>query len=73
MTAVPVLLNHQSAARTRAGLDTAALGLPAVLVVAALGWRLFGTTGAVIAAVVGLARPRRSCRLALTPRSTCAG
>lgn len=55
MTAVPVLLNHQSAARTRAGLDTAALGLPAVLVAAALGWRLFGMTGAVIATVIGLA------------------
>jgi len=54
MTAVPVLLNHQSAARTRAGLDTAALGLPAVLVVAAVGWRLFGATGAVIAAALGL-------------------
>lgn len=55
MTAVPVLLNHQSAARTRAGLDTIALGLPAVLVAAALGWRLFGMTGAVIATVIGLA------------------
>ena len=55
MTAVPVLLNHQSAARTRAGLDTAALGLPAVLVVAALGWRLSGATGAVAVAVLGLA------------------
>ncbi len=55
MTAVPVLLNHQSAARARAGLDTAALGLPAVLVLTALGWRLSGTTGAIGAAVLGLA------------------
>ena len=55
MTAVPVLLNHQSAARARAGLDTVALGLPGVLVLAALGWRLFGVTGAVIAAAIGLA------------------
>ncbi|WP_428152003.1 DUF4175 family protein [Brevundimonas sp.] len=55
MTAVPVLLNHQSAARTRAGLDTVAMGLPAVLVAATLGWRLFGTTGAAIAAILGLA------------------
>lgn len=55
MTAVPVLLSHQSAARTRAGLDTVALGLPAVLVIATLGWRLSGATGAVIAAVIGLA------------------
>ncbi|WP_309628246.1 DUF4175 family protein [Brevundimonas sp.] len=55
MTAVPVLLNHQSAARTRAGLDTVALGLPAVLIVVALGWRLVGMTGAVIATVFGLA------------------
>ncbi|WP_426051693.1 DUF4175 family protein [Brevundimonas sp. SL161] len=54
MTAVPVLLNHQSAARARAGLDTVALGLPGVLVLAALGWRLFGVTGAVIAALPGL-------------------
>lgn len=54
MTAAPVLLHHQSAARTRAGLDTAALGLPVVLVLAALGWRLFGVTGAVIAALLGL-------------------
>ena len=54
MTAVPVLLNHQSAARTRAGLDTVALGLPAVLVIAALGWRLVGMTGAVTVAVPGL-------------------
>jgi len=55
MTAVPVLLNHQTAARTRVGLDTAALGLPAVLVVTALGWRLFGLTGAIVGAVLGLA------------------
>ena len=54
MTAVPVLLTHQRAARARAGLDTVALGLPAVLVLAALGWRLSGVTGAVIAALLGL-------------------
>ncbi len=54
MTAIPVLLNHQTAARARAGLDTIALGLPGVFVLAALGWRLFGVTGAVIAALPGL-------------------
>ncbi|MGV3577909.1 DUF4175 family protein [Brevundimonas sp.] len=55
MTAVPILLGHQTAARLRANLDTVALGLPAVLIVAALGWRLLGATGAVVAAVLGLA------------------
>lgn len=55
MTAVPVLLNHQTAARTRSGLDTAALGLPAVLVLAALGWRLAGAAGAVVVAFLGIA------------------
>ncbi|MFC5344333.1 DUF4175 family protein [Brevundimonas staleyi] len=55
MTAVPALTGHQTAARLRANLDTVALGLPAVLVAAALGWRLLGTTGAVVAAVLGLA------------------
>lgn len=55
MTAIPVLLSHQSAARARAGLDTAALGLPVVLVLAALGWRFFGATGAAGTAVLGLA------------------
>lgn len=54
MTALPVLLHHQSAARTRASLDTVALGLPALLVAAALGWRLFGPTGAVTAFVIGI-------------------
>lgn len=54
MTAVPVLTGHQTAARTRAGLDTVALGLPAVLVGAALGWRLSGVTGSVVVAVLGL-------------------
>ena len=54
MTAVPILLKHQSAARARAGLDTVALGLPAVLFVAALGWRLSGAAGAAAAAVLGI-------------------
>ena len=54
MTAIPILLKHQSAARARAGLDTVALGLPAILIVVALGWRLFGTAGAAAVAVLGV-------------------
>lgn len=54
MTALPVLLNHKSAARTRVGLDTVALGLPVVLAGAAAAWRLGGATGAVVVATLGL-------------------
>jgi hypothetical protein len=54
MTAVPILTGHQTEARLRANLDTVALGLPAVLVLAALGWRLFGTTGAVVVTLLSL-------------------
>ena len=55
MSAIPVLTGHQTAARLRANLDTIALGLPVVLVLATLGWRLFGTLGAVVVVVLGLA------------------
>ncbi|WGM31934.1 DUF4175 family protein [Brevundimonas sp. NIBR11] len=55
MTAIPVLTGHQTAARLRANLDTAALGLPGAFVLAALGWRLFGMGGAVVAVILGLA------------------
>ncbi len=54
MTAVPILLVHQRAARRRVGLDTVAAGLPAVVVLAALGWRLFGWSGVIVAALLGL-------------------
>ena len=55
MTAIPVLTGHRTAARLRANLDTVAVGLPAVLVFAALAWRLAGPTAAVLAALLGLA------------------
>lgn len=54
MTAVPILIAHQNRARTRVGLDTFALGLPGVVVAAALGWRLFGWSGLVSAVLLGL-------------------
>lgn len=54
MTAVTILTAHQGAARARVGLDAVAVGLPAVIALAALGWRLFGLAGAVAAAVAGL-------------------
>ncbi len=53
MTAAPILLNHRAAARTRAALDTAAIGLPVLLAAAAVGWRLFGLAGVVGAVMVG--------------------
>ncbi|MES2860439.1 MAG: DUF4175 family protein [Pseudomonadota bacterium] len=55
MTAVPILLSHRTAARTRAALDTAATGAPIILAAAAVGWRLFGLAGIVGAVMVGLA------------------
>lgn len=55
MTAVPVLMNHRRAARSRIGLDTLAMALPGGVVAMALGWRLFGPGGIIIAAILGLA------------------
>lgn len=54
MTAVPILTAHQGAARTRTGLDTVAIGLPAVIAGAALGWRLLDGMGAASAALLGV-------------------
>lgn len=54
MTAVPILLGHRSAARRRAALDVAAIGLPVLLGLAAVAWRLFGLAGIVGVVMVGL-------------------
>lgn len=45
MTAIPILLNQQRGAQWRTVADTLAIGLPGVIVAAAIGWRLFGSVG----------------------------
>lgn len=54
MTAVPILLGHRTAARRRAALDVAALGLPILLALSAVAWRLVGLAGIVGVVMVGL-------------------
>lgn len=54
MTAVPILLGHRTAARRRAALDLAAIGLPVLLALSAVAWRLFGLAGIVGVVMVGL-------------------
>ncbi len=46
MTALPILLDHQRAARWQAMIDTMAIGLPGVMVAGALAGRLFGVATA---------------------------
>ena len=54
MTAVPVLLDRQRDAQWRTVADTVAIGLPAILVTSALGWRLFGLAALLALALAGL-------------------
>ncbi len=55
MTVAPVLLDHQTAARRRTALDTVAIGLPVVLALVVVGWRLFGPAGGLGTALAGVA------------------
>ena len=54
MTAVRVLLDRQREAQWRTVADILAIGLPAVGVASALGWRLLGLAGLIAAGVFGL-------------------
>lgn len=55
VTAPGPLLERQTAARRRAALDAVAVGLPVVLLAAALGWRLFGMPGLLACTALGVA------------------
>jgi hypothetical protein len=68
MTAFPVLLAQRRAARRRAALDTAAIGLPLVLLATAVAWRLAGmwallAVGALGIAALAFVASRRARRL----------
>lgn len=54
MTAAPILLDRQRDAQWRAVADTLAIGLPAVLVMSVLGWRVSGLAGLAVLALAGL-------------------
>jgi len=67
MIELPILAAHQRAARRRAILDAVAVGLPAVLAVCAVAWRVAGWsalvgTGALALAALGVSAVRRSRR-----------
>ena len=55
MTPLAPLLARQTAARQRAAFDSIAVGLPVLLLAAALGWRLFELPGLLVSAAIGLA------------------
>lgn len=55
MSVPPILHAPRMAARRRAALDAIAIGLPALVLLTVLGWRLFGLAGAICGALIGCA------------------
>ena len=55
MTALPILLRPRMAARRRAALDAVAIGLPVLVLLMVLGWRLFGLPGLSAGVLIGSA------------------